>query len=107
MSISDADSSDLVVDDITPAFGVVNFTDGERTRWLQLTVVDDDIPEALERFTITLFTDAASVSGGVKGVHVEQNDAPVRFSQVSCRRLQVLAIHDLTVKCFEASDIGI
>ncbi|XP_066273052.1 adhesion G-protein coupled receptor V1-like isoform X1 [Branchiostoma lanceolatum] len=55
-------NTDPIANDIGPTNGTVNLQDGERSQDILLTVVDDNIPEEAETYTLTLLP--SSVTGG-------------------------------------------
>lgn len=72
-------------DDITSVMGDVVFQDQVSVAEIVISIIDDDIPEDDEQFTVTLL----SVTGGgmlsstniVASLTIQENDSPIRFSQ--------------------------
>ncbi|XP_054843539.1 adhesion G-protein coupled receptor V1 [Eublepharis macularius] len=68
------------LDDFTPPFGNLTFADGQETGVIEITIIDDDIVEFLEMFSVTLL----GVTGGARlgddvlvAVTIPPNDSPV------------------------------
>nr|XP_056705119.1 adhesion G-protein coupled receptor V1 [Euleptes europaea] len=68
------------LDDFTPSFGNLTFTDGQEMGMIELTIIDDDVVEFLEMFSVTLL----GVAGGARlgddvlvTVTIPPNDSPV------------------------------
>ncbi|KAL8203636.1 UNVERIFIED_CONTAM: hypothetical protein K2H54_058534, partial [Gekko kuhli] len=68
------------LDDFMPSFGNLTFTDGQETGMIEITIIDDDIVEFIEMFSVTLL----GVTGGARlgddvlvAVTIPPNDSPV------------------------------
>ncbi|XP_015282612.1 PREDICTED: G-protein coupled receptor 98 [Gekko japonicus] len=68
------------LDDFMPSFGNLTFTDGQETGIIEITIIDDDIVEFIETFSVTLL----GVTGGARlgddvlmAVTIPPNDSPV------------------------------
>ena len=79
--VSGSNNNDIVIG----GNGSVEFSPGDRLRTVTITAVDDDIPENEEVFLVTLSTDhsQAFVPQANKQIVVQENDVPVRFTQVN------------------------
>ncbi|XP_063820072.1 adhesion G-protein coupled receptor V1 [Pseudophryne corroboree] len=74
-------------EDLIPSKGNITFSTGRSVLVYNLTVLDDQIPENDENFTVTL----TNVFGGAEinvtrstvQINIKKNDSPVRFSQSS------------------------
>ncbi|XP_060091685.1 adhesion G-protein coupled receptor V1 isoform X3 [Heteronotia binoei] len=68
------------LDDFMPSFGSLTFADGQETGIIEITIIDDDIVEFIEMFSVTLL----GVTGGARlgddvlvAVTIPPNDSPV------------------------------
>ncbi|XP_053146642.1 adhesion G-protein coupled receptor V1 isoform X4 [Hemicordylus capensis] len=67
-------------EDFTPSFGNLTFADGQAVGVIEITIIDDDIAEILEMFSVTLLrvTGAARLGEDVQlTVTIPSNDSPV------------------------------
>ncbi|XP_061172919.1 adhesion G-protein coupled receptor V1-like [Saccostrea echinata] len=74
--------------DITPTEGVITFQDRQGTVFLELTALDDDLPEHDEIFTVHLLAPDNSAKLGVqiqKTVIITANDSPSGLLQINVR----------------------
>nr|XP_029492889.1 adhesion G-protein coupled receptor V1-like [Oncorhynchus nerka] len=86
--------------DVSPVQGYIVFAEGEYLKNLTLFSVPDEIPEAMENFTITLL----NATGGVRlgnildaSLHINKNDNPIYFAEPVVVRLQEGGVANLTV----------
>ncbi|XP_077203699.1 adhesion G-protein coupled receptor V1 isoform X3 [Paroedura picta] len=68
------------LDDFMPSFGNLTFADGQEMGMIEITIIDDDIAESIEMFSVTLL----GVTGGARlgddvlvAVTIPPNDSPV------------------------------
>ncbi|KAH0628079.1 hypothetical protein JD844_008789 [Phrynosoma platyrhinos] len=76
----EATPSTASLEDFTPSFGNLTFSDGQMTGVIEITIIDDDIVEFLEMFSVTLLR----VTGGARlgedvqvVVAILPNDSPI------------------------------
>ncbi|XP_071260291.1 adhesion G-protein coupled receptor V1-like isoform X2 [Salvelinus alpinus] len=86
--------------DVSPVQGYIVFAEGEYMKNLTLFSVPDEIPEAMENFTITLL----NATGGARlgnilnaSLHINKNDNPIYFAEPVVVRLQEGGVANFTV----------
>lgn len=72
------------INDISPTIGQLDFANGERSKFIAIAILPDDIPENDEVFTIRLVSPAGgatlAASGTESQLTVSANDSPIRFA---------------------------
>ena len=90
-------------DDYTPSSGIISFLSGETTQSISIPIIDDDIPEGDESFTITLSnpsSDSVLVNPSIITVIISINDnagGVVRFQSTDT---QIISEDDQTSGIF-------
>ena len=74
----------LGLNDISPTTGQLDFANGERSRFIAISILPDDLPENDEVFTIRMSNPAGGAtlasSGTESQLTVSANDSPIRFA---------------------------
>ena len=74
----------LGINDISPTMDLLNFANEERSKFIAITILPDDLPENDEVFTIRLVSPAGGAtlapSGTESQLTVSGNDSPIRFA---------------------------
>lgn len=94
-------SSGVSSDDVTPTSGEITFADLMSSQQINISIINDDIPENNEQFTVRL----VSVTGGgmlnsagtEATLTILENDSPIRFNQPEYRVLESDGTVNLTI----------